>query len=128
MRGMTSWGRVTALTMVLFSAALLASCGDDPVTGLEEGTVTGQVRMVGTSDGVAGGVLDLTGPAVNRQFTTLANGAFLFTGLPFGEFTLVLTPPDGFMMAPGSSANRGVQIATGGTATFNFSVTPGGGS
>ncbi len=127
MKIMSTVGRGAVLGVALLLGAVIASCSDNPVTGGLIGTVSGQVQIVGTSTGVPGAVLTLTGPNVNLQATTPANGGFLFEDLPFGDFTLVLTPPAGWEMAQGSSATRTIGMA-GGNASFHFSLVQSGGS
>jgi hypothetical protein len=99
-----------------------------PTVGSLSGTVYQDANQNGTMDsgdtGISGVTITLTGNNVNQTATTDSNGAYQFSNLPAGSYTITETPPSGF--DPGTD-NVG---SLGGSVSGNsFTVTlPSGGN
>ncbi len=69
--------------------------------------------------GIAGVVVTLSGP-VNATATTNSSGAYLFTGLPAGTYTVTVATPNGYVASPTlRGSNRAVDSnVNGGTVVL----------
>jgi len=118
-----------SLRSPLLLAALLGACagGTDYTTNpppTATGTVQGQVTDGANAVGGAGLALSMAGQST-RSTTTGADGRFSFSQVPVGTWSLSVTAPTGYSVS--GSGTSGVSVTDGGTATQDFTLTPGGG-
>ncbi len=116
---MRPFRRPTPLPFLPALLLLAGGCGGDGVTSGEEpgpraATVTGTVTLDGS--GAPGAVLTL-GTTPFRSATSGPDGGFRFDGVPEGNWTLVLAPPDGGVF-PDSS--RAVGVTAGASIRADF--------
>jgi plastocyanin len=116
---MTPRNRVTRATAALIAAIFAAACssGDGGTIGPNQdvGTVSGTVTEQGAG-GVAGVSVRLSRSGFsNRNATTGSNGAYTFSGVETGAWTVTVTAPPGFNLS--GSATATVTVATNQTAT-----------
>ena len=111
------WRRLVWATAVLTVAT---GCGGDggggpvdPNGGTLQGTVTGP------GGPIPGAQVSLTG---GGSVETDGDGAYTFDDVEAGSKTVTVTPPTGFQLAQGETAAKSVTVASGGTATVNWSV------
>jgi len=71
-----------------------------------------------TETGMSGITVTLSGP-VSASTTTDANGAYLFTGLPAGTYTVTVATPAGFTASPTGTTNQ-IQDSNGSPATVTL--------
>lgn len=81
-------------------------------------SVSGTVTVGG--EPVAGVVVTLTGPEGAGSTTTAADGTYVFDGVPPGDHTVRVTPPDGYR-ADGPDM-RGVTVAAEDLADVDFAL------
>lgn len=109
------------LALALVSITWLPACSSDdgPTPPAGTGTVSGTVMASAT--GVADATVQLAG-GVTRSTDTDANGAYQFTGVPEGDYTVTVTLPAGFTLATGQTATKSATVAGGQTATVNWTA------
>jgi hypothetical protein len=73
-----------------------------------------------TETGMSGLTVTLSGP-VNATTTTDANGAYLFTGLPAGTYTVTVATPAGFTASP-SNQGSPISDSNGSPATVTLAT------
>jgi len=106
--------RITSGALVrgmVLMAVVGCSGGDDgsgPPTQTQTGGARGSV-LVGTA-GLAGVGVSATKSGTTRQATTDASGAFSFTGLEVGSWTVAMAAPTGYTLAAGESGSRTVTV------------------
>ncbi len=110
---------------ILAVALLLWACdsnGDAPPTEPEHGSVAGQVLDL-QGQGIAGAALSLerTGDTP-RSTTSASDGGFQFAEVPTGSWTLAITPPSGWALAAGQSAEQSVNVQAGATSETSFQL------
>lgn len=102
----------------------VASCSSDGNGGgamePETGTISGTVAAAGT--GVGGASLTLARGQTTRSATSSNAGAFSFTGVETGSWTLTVDPPDGFVLAAGQNASVPVTVNANQTTTVNIAL------
>ena len=111
-------GRTSAwwVCAVLFAAACGGGDGGGgtgPQTGAASGSV---VNESSANAGVSGVALTMTKGSTTRNATTNSSGAFSFTSLEAGAWTLAFALPTGFELGTGESASRSVTVTAGQTA------------
>jgi plastocyanin len=106
------------------SAALFTACSDGGGTTepppAATGSISGQVAAGGT--GVAAATLSLTQGSTTLNATSAATGAFSFTNVAAGAWTLAVTPPTGFTLAAGQAGTVPVTVSAGQTTTVNIAL------
>jgi plastocyanin len=83
------------------------------------GGIAGSVTAGGS--GVQGAGIALSGTGTGNT-TTGSNGAYSFTGLAPGPYTLTVTLPAGFVLATGQTAAKQTTVAANQTATVNWTA------
>ena len=117
--------RLTRYAWVMAAGlGLVAGCGGGDGgggTGVTTGTVSGTVAAGGT--GVQGTSLTLerTGQT-SRTTTSSATGAFSFSSVAAGGWTLDIEAPTGFELANGQAASVPVTVTAGQTSTVNVAL------
>lgn len=110
---------------ILTGLLLLHGCngnGDDPPTGPETGSVSGEVVAVeGQGVSGAGLTLERTGETP-RSTTSGSDGAFGFGDVPTGNWTLALEPPSGWTLPAGQPAEQSVSVQANATSEVTFQV------
>lgn len=95
-------------------AGLAAGCGgSDDGSGPPPENQTGgaQGTVVVSGAGLAGVTVGATrAGSTSRQATTNASGAWSFTGLETGSWTIGVTPPAGYTLATGEAGTRTVAV------------------
>lgn len=106
---------------VLLALAFVAACGGDGGGGVTNppgrGTLEGAVS--GPGGPVPGAHVALTG---GGQQETNSDGRFSFTNVEPGAKTVTITPPAGWQLASGESAQKSATVAAGGTVAVNWSI------
>lgn len=104
--------------IVLF---VLGCGGEGGGTGVDNdrGTIGGSVRNGGT--GVAGVSVSLSGGA-SRTTTTSVAGAFSFTNLAPGAYTVGITVPAGLQLGAGEASSKAATVSANQTSTVNFDL------
>jgi plastocyanin len=117
--------RAASLILALITAVAACSGGDGGGTTEPpvNGTVSGQVSVSGA--GVQGATLTLTQGATTRTATSSAAGAYSFSAVPAGSWTVAITVPAGFALATGQAASVPVTVTGGQTSTVNFALAAG---
>lgn len=111
-----------AALLILALALPVASCsGGDSTEPSLNGTVSGQVSASGTA--VSGATLTLSQGTTSRTATSSTAGAYSFSAVPAGSWTLGLTVPEGFELASGQTASVPVTVTGGQTTTVDFALT-----
>ena len=109
---------------VLTVSTLALACGDGDDGGTEPavtGNVSGSVSAGGV--GVPGVNLSLAATGqTTRTATSSSTGAYSFSGVPAGSWTLGITLPAGFDFAAGQNASVPVTVTGGQTRTVNVSL------
>jgi hypothetical protein len=73
--------------------------------------------------GIAGAQVQLwQGATLVREHVTVGSGAFSFEDVTPGGYTLVMTPPSGYLASPGSTFRRDVAVALGMVTEQMFGV------
>ncbi len=111
----------------LLAAVVVTSCSDssaDPNGGNAVGSVEGEV-IGPTGDGVSGATLTLsTSGASARTTNSGSDGAFSFSQVSVGQWTVAIDPPSGWVLASGEPQQRGVTVTAGGTSQVSFQLDP----
>jgi len=105
-----------------------------PTATVTGGTVTGVVyndntdglansqRDAGES-GVAGTLVQLwSGTTFVNEYITIGSGAFTFSNVPAGTYTIIATPPSGYLASPASPNERSISVVTGYTTEVYFGL------
>ncbi len=71
-------------------------------------------------NGIPNVTVTLTGP-VNATTTTDASGAYLFSNLPMGTYTVTVTAPSGLMASPSNAGTDRAEDSNGSPATVTLS-------
>ncbi len=88
---------------------------------VEEGIISGLVSVSG--QGLQGAVITLSGgPSVPALVTTSNSGLYSFVDLDAGNYSVQITPPDGFMLAQGENMSKSVTVVAGQGASVDFSL------
>jgi hypothetical protein len=118
---MRSWRLVPLFVLVLVVLLPFAcSKNDNPIDpGDENGVLQG--RVVDSSGGGALGGVVVRLEGTDQTAVTAADGSFEFTGLPGGDVTVVVEPPDG---APYQSNRIEISVRPGNTVTVDCTVLP----
>jgi hypothetical protein len=96
------------------------SKNDGPIEpGDENGVLKGRVVDSAGGDALGGVVVRIEG--TDQTAVTAADGSFEFAGLPGGDFTVVVEPPDGL---PYQSNRIGVSVHPGDTVAMDCTVLP----
>lgn len=114
--------RLRVLPFLALAALLVGACSDDdddPTPPAGTGRIEGSVTADGA--GVPDAQVALTGAAV-RTVTTDDAGAYAFTQLGPGQYTVTVTLPAGYTLTDGQTASRMVTLATGGTEIVNWTA------
>ena len=106
-------------------AAGASSCSDGggggpTIPDPETGTVSGTVAAGGT--GVGGATLTLARGQTTRMATSSGTGAFSFTDVAAGSWTLGIEAPAGYALAAGQSATVAVTVTANQTTTVNVAL------
>lgn len=110
--------RRTGLLVLLLAAAGCGSDGGGPTTPPPPTTGTISGTIVAEGSGVAGATVAL---GTTTQ-TSSATGQFTFTGVAAGSHTLTLTPPTGYALDAGQTAQKSVTVAGGQTASVSWAL------
>jgi plastocyanin len=123
-------GLLSPLSLLLLATSGCGGGSDDPVVPPGNGNGPSQfgvlAGVVSHSDHGVGnvGVTLRDGPGADRQATTPNDGSFSFPNLEPGTWTLEVSPPDYFQLAPGQAAVRTVQVSAGVTASADVVLAP----
>jgi plastocyanin len=117
--GFTLAGGETAAKQATVAAGATATVNWSASSGTT-GAIAGAVTSAGS--GVPGAAIALSGAGTGNT-TTSATGAYSFTGLAPGAYTVTVTLPSGFVLAGGENAAKPATVAAGATATVNWSAT-----
>jgi plastocyanin len=101
-------------------ATLLVACSGSDGTGPAQpttGTIEGRVTAAGS--GVEGATVARSGDGTQ---TTDANGAYRFSNVSPGAYTLGVSMPAGFALSANEPAEKQVTVQAGQTATVNWSA------
>lgn len=108
----------TVLSILLLGVSACSGGG-----GTEPQPTTGSIsgRVTAGSSNVAGVAIALTG-GVGRNTTTDGSGQFAFADLSPGGFTVALTLPEGFRLAPNETLSKSATVAAGQTTTVDWGL------
>lgn len=94
----------------------------------ELGAVEGRV-LDDAGDPVEGATLTLTFPDESTESTDSdADGAYAFTGLDAGDYSVAIDPPAGYEVPEGEPVEQNVTVELGATSTADFVVAPAAGT
>ncbi|MEX2610732.1 MAG: carboxypeptidase regulatory-like domain-containing protein [Gemmatimonadota bacterium] len=91
-----------------------------------QGAIAGRVAAGGNP--VSGAVLTILNAAGEPSTTTDANGNYGFEGLEPRTYGLEITPPSGYQLPAGESAQRAVTVVAEATATLDWTLQASGGN
>lgn len=105
----------------LLTALALTACSGDGGTppGATTGSITG--RVTEGSNNVPSAQIGLAG-AASRSATTNTSGAYTFADLIPGNYTVTVTPPQGFRLRSGDNQTKSASVAAGQTATVDWNL------
>ena len=111
------------VALPLFLASVVAcDDDDDPIAPPDPGSIDGIV-LDEEGQGLSGTELLLTRSGESDQNATSGtDGAFSFTGLTPGGWTLTVTPPTGYEAAPNQSLSVQVQVPEGAAAEVTINL------
>ncbi len=90
---------------------------NDNIGGLANG-----VRDPGEG-GIAGALVQLwQGTSFIDEQTTIGAGTFSFSEVPAGSYTIVMTPPSGYLLSPGTLDRRTISVVLGQTTEVLFGL------
>ena len=116
---MRSWHLITLLVLVVL-LPFACSKNDNPTEpGAKSGVLKGRVVDSSGGDALGGVVVRIEG--TDQTAVTAADGSFEFTGLPGGNFTVVVEPPAG---VPYQSNRIEVSVHPGDTVAMDCTVLP----
>src|SRR5690606_8708166 len=115
--------RQPAAVVALSSLALLLTlgCGSDDPTPPSGNSATIQGTVTAAGAGVLNAEVVLSG-AASRTETTDGVGAYTFSELPAGDYTVSISLPAGYELADGESATREASVTAGGTTTISWTA------
>lgn len=109
------------LVVPLCALLLAAACGGDGNGGVT--TPSGRGTLDGLISGPGGPVPEATVVATGvGQQQTNADGRFSFTNVEPGPRTLSVSPPSGWELAAGETAQKSATVTAGATVSVNWSL------